>query len=172
MAAQALKVDRTLKVNTPTKASGKTRNTKSAKSKAVRKLSLDMIKDDAKGAPVAKYLFKYFQKADISNSDIAKQLGYDNHSNMSMVRTGAARLPVVKAPALAKILEIKDRYEFGILVAENNDAPAVAAMKELGVVVTKQERKLLDLINKHIPKGDISQFSKNLEAALENGELL
>lgn len=170
MAAQALKVDNTLKVNTPTKASSKA--TKGTKSKAVRKLSLDMVKDGAKGAPVAKFLFKYFQMADITNEEIAESLGYKSHSNMSMVRTGAARLPLVKAPKLAELLNIQDRYKFGLLVAENNDADGVAAMKELGIIVDKQERQLLDLINKHVPKGDMSQFSKNLEAALESGELL
>lgn len=168
MAAQALKVDSKLKVNTPTKASEK----KSARGRAVRKLSLDMIKENAKGGPVAKFLFKYFQRSEHSNSEIAEALKYDNHSNMSMVRTGAARLPMKKAPLLADLLEIEERYEFGMLVAENNDPSGLAAMKELGVVVSKGERELLDIINKHVPAGDFKQFSKNLTRALENGELL
>ncbi len=168
MAAQALKVDNKLKVNTPTKASEK----KSTRGRAIRKLSLDMIKEDSKGEPVAKFLFKYFQRSEHSNSEIAAALNYGSHSNMSMVRTGAARLPLEKAPLLADLLEIEERYEFGMLVAENNDAKGLAAMKELGVVVSKRERELLDVINKHVPAGDFKQFSKNLIRALENGELV
>ena len=165
MAAQALKVDSKL-TNTVTS------KTKSTKSKAVRKLSLDMIKNDSQGAPVAKFLYKYFQTSDLTNVEIARALGYKSHSNMSMVRTGAARLPIIKAPKLADLLDIRQRYEFGLLVAENNDHESVSALKEMGVIVDKQERALLDMIQKHIPKGDMKQFSKNLQSALENGELI
>ena len=171
MAAQALKADSSLKVNTPTKGSEK-QKTKATRGKAVRKLSLDMIRDDSKGAPVAKFLFKHFQKTDLRTEEIAAKLGYNSHSNMSMVRTGAARLPVVKAPALAELLDIKDKYEFGMLVAENNDHNSVQAMKELGLIVSKQERELLDLINSHVPKGDMRTFKANLTKALESKELI
>lgn len=170
MAAQALKVDNSLKVDTPKSASSNS-SSKATRSKAVRKLSLDMIKDKAKGAPVAKFLYKYFQTTDISNDEIAEELGYKSHSNMSMVRTGAARLPLIKAPKLADLLQIRERYEFGMLVAENNDPDSVEALKKLGVVINKQERELLDIINQFVPKGDMRNFKKNLINALENGDL-
>jgi len=169
MAAQALKVDNTLKVNTPK--TGSVDKAQATRKRAARKLSLDMIKEDAKGGPVAKFLFKYFQRSEFRTEELAEKLGYKSHSNMSMVKTGAARLPVVKAPALAELLDVKDRYQFGMLVAENNDADSVQAMKELGLIVNKQERELLDLINKHVPKGDMRNFKENLTKALESNEL-
>lgn len=160
MAEQALKIDSSLKAKTP-----KTRG------KLGRQLTIDMIKPDSKGAPVAQYLFPYFQSSGISNEVLANEIGFKNHSNMSMVRTGAARLPVVKAPMLAKILQLPNRYEFGMLVAENNMPNEIEALKRMGIAIDKKERKLLDLIQENVPKGDMNAFIKTLANKFESGEL-
>lgn len=130
---------------------------------AGRKLSIDNIKSSAKGAPVAKYIFPFFQTSGLSNETLASILGYKAHSNMSMVRTGAAKLPVIKAPQTAEALEIPDTYEFGRLVAENNMPDEVMALEQMGVIVSKQERRILDMIHENIPAGDMKDFENRLK---------
>lgn len=135
--------------------------------KPVKVLSLDMIKPDAKGAAVARYIFPYFQKCGLSNSELAKKVSYTNHSNMSMVRTGQARLPLVKAPLMADALGIENKSEFGLLVAENNLPESVAALRELGVIASDKELELLVAIRKRVLPSELGEFKVWLEEMLE-----
>jgi transcriptional regulator with XRE-family HTH domain len=136
-----------------------------------RRLTLDKISPSSKGAPVAKYIFPYAQASGVSVKELSEALGYDSHNNVSMYRTGAARMPIGKAPVIAEVLNIPNRYEFGLLVAENNMPDNVEALKEMGVICTQQERNILDVINEHVPLGDRADFLAKLETALKQDTL-
>lgn len=141
---------------------------KASNKRTGRELTLDKIKPNAKGAPVARYIFPYIQKSGLTNNDLAEFLGYENHSNMSMMRSGAARLPISKAPVLAEMVEVENKYEFGMLVFENNCPEYVQPLKDMGVIINQNERDMLDMIEKHVPKGDIRKFKKELQTFLES----
>jgi len=127
-----------------------------------RKLSAKDIKPDSVGAPVAKYIFKHIEQSRLTNNDLAKILGYASHTNMSMVRSGAARLPVVKAPLMAEALDC-DKFELGYLVLENNHPHEIAPMKQLGLLCTKEERELLTLVSDNVPLGERARFLAELK---------
>ena len=115
-----------------------------------RELTLNMIDEKAPGYPVAMYIFKPIKRIGLTNTKLARELNYNAHSNMSMIRSGAARLPITKAPKMASLIEC-DPYEFGRLVAENNMPDELQAMEQLGLICSKEERALLTEINQSVP---------------------
>lgn len=141
--------------------------TKKTEQKTGRELTLDMVKRDAPGAPVATYIYPFVKTSGISNNELGKLVGYSSHSNMSMVRSGLAKLPVKKANALAEALHINNKHEFGLLVAENNYPEEVDVLKQMGVIVDKKERLILDSILERVPAGDFPDFVEKLNKLLD-----
>ena len=132
-----------------------------------RELTLNMIDKKAPGYPVAMYIFKPLKNIGLTNTVLARELSYNAHSNMSMVRSGAARLPMTKAPKMASLIEC-DPYEFGRLVAENNMPDELSAMEELGLICSKDERVLLDEINKSVPVGDRPELIEKIRELISS----
>lgn len=127
-----------------------------------RELSLDMLKKNAPGFPVARYMYDAMKSSDLTNEQMKIRLGYTQHSNVSMMKTGAARLPIKKAQLVADMLEL-DYFEFGKLVAENNIPDEVIVLENMGVICSEEEREMLDIIHKNVPSGDIRSFKKDLQ---------
>lgn len=168
VAAKKLQVDiQSLQEKTESEKARPAKLTRSGSKTGRRDLTLDMIKSDSMGAPVARYIFPYIKKQGVFNKELTEALGYSHHSNMSMVRSGAAKLPIVKAAKMAEILELPNPYEFGLLVAENNMPEEVNVLLELGVIVTQEERDILDLIQSKVPAGDMGDFKFKLQALLD-----
>ena len=141
---------------------------KSGGTRTKRELSLDMIKENAMGAPVAKYIFPFIKTSGIYNNDLAAKLGYKHHSNMSMVRSGASKLPVAKAKLMAEALNMPNHFEFGLLVAENNHPTEIAVLQEMGVVISQKERDILDMIEEKVPAGEMKRFKEQLQKMLDD----
>lgn len=149
---------------------GKPYTTPRSKKTSVRRaktLQLDMIDDDAPGAVVAKYIFHPLERTGMTNSELAKKLGYPSHSNISMMRSGQQRLPILKAETLAEITGM-DKHALGIKVLKNNKPEEYLVLKSMGVIASKRERDFFDKLSEIVPTEDQGEFlDKIIEQAKE-----
>lgn len=149
---------------------GKPYTTPRSKKVSVRRakvLQLDMIKDDDPAASVAKYIFKPLARTGMTNSELAKKLGYPSHSNISMMRSGQQRLPIKKAGVLAEVAEMNE-HALGIKVLENNLPEEYLVLKSMGVIASKRERDFFNELSEIVPTGAQREFlEKIIEQAKE-----
>ena len=131
-----------------------------------RGFSHNKIKDDAPGAPVAKYLYRPIMSSGLSIKELSKLLGYSQHSNVSMVKNGLARLPVNKVLKVVECLDV-DPYKLASLVLENNHPTYPEILKTTGLICDKWERGVLDQINESIPEDERKEFINKLATFLK-----
>jgi hypothetical protein len=153
-------------MSNPIRSVGDVANSQSVSRKG-RGLSHNKIKDDAPGAPVAKYLYGPIMASGLSINELSKILEYSQHSNVSMVKNGLSRLPVVKILKVVSCLDV-DAYKLASLVLENNHPTYPDILKRAGLICDKWERGVLNQINKAVPLGERKEFAAKLEAFLKD----
>lgn len=122
-----------------------------------RELTLAKIEElNGKSKEVAKYIFPFFKKTDLSVREMAYRLGMNGHTNLSSIRTGMARIPIEKALTFAQLLGAS-AFDLGVKIMENTYRSEYVALRKLGLIVTKEERRVLDAIMKEIPLGDFDE---------------
>lgn len=101
------------------------------------------------GTAMAKFLTKRINelKPDLTQREIAQRLGYTGINFVSMMKTGAARVPLEKVPRLAEILDVDVAHLVRLGLEQYWPAPEVVA-KVLSAPVTKNEMALLWLVRK------------------------
>lgn len=86
-------------------------------------------------------------KPELTQREIALRMGYRCVNFVSMIKTGAARVPLAKLPALAEILEV-DPAHLVRLGLEQYWPEIEVVSKVLPPPITKNEMALLRLIRK------------------------
>jgi len=138
------------------------------KKKNTRMLDMDKIeKTNGIGKSVAKFIFPFFQQTDLSVKEMSSRMGLNSHASLSMIRTGQTRLPIDQAASLSELIRC-DGFQLGHVVMETCYRKEYVALRKLGLIVTKEERSILDAIMKDIPLGDFDEpMLKKIQAAIK-----
>jgi transcriptional regulator with XRE-family HTH domain len=133
-----------------------------------------MVKTTAKvgtpfaDSPIAQYISKQIDivgAMGVSQRDIAAALGYDKPNMISMFKTGTAKVPLEKIPALAAVLKVDAAFLFRMAMNQYWPELGLAIAEIFGTICTKNEIKILDFI-REISKGTDPDLSRDLQAKL------
>ena len=73
-------------------------------------------------------------------SEIAEEAGFVNHNMVSMIKSGAAKLPLDRVAGLAAALDCDDKLLFRLaLEQQGNETTALAIAEIFGTIVTRNE---------------------------------
>lgn len=67
---------------------------------------------------VAKYIGQQLALSERSQKEIAAEIGYDRPNFLTMVKSGQSKLPISKAPALARAMGVDQRHFLRIVMQE------------------------------------------------------
>lgn len=82
-----------------------------------------------------------------SQAEIAEEAGFVSPNMMSMLRSGASKLPIDRVPALAKALDCDPAYLLQMALEQvAGDTVARAMIEIMGTPVTKNEEQWLEEI--------------------------
>lgn len=102
-----------------------------------------------------------------TQAQVAKEAGFPHPNMVSMIKTGKARLPLERIPALAEALEIDAALLFRLALAENWPGYEHVVLRIFGDVLTTNEREMIVFI-RHITGGSIPNLNSRLERAIKN----
>lgn len=100
------------------------------------------------GTDLADYISKrVLQLKPKSQIDIAREAGFPNPNFVSMLKNGAAKLPLDRVLALANALECDPRRLFQLALQQQGHETDQAAIAQIfGTIVTSNEEKWLEEI--------------------------
>lgn len=98
----------------------------------------------AKVMTVAEYLTHAIDMSGKSQKEIAREVGWQKPNMISMVKQGITKVPIEKAPALAKACGVDPAAFLGIVMREYFPEVWTVINKNLGYVLTEEERKMID----------------------------
>ncbi|MEO3387605.1 XRE family transcriptional regulator [Mesorhizobium sp. CAU 1741] len=82
-----------------------------------------------------------------SQADIAVEAGFVSTNMLTMIKTGAAKLPLDRVPGLAKALDCDARRLFQLALEQGGGDTVEVAVREIfGAVVTRNEVAWIDEI--------------------------
>lgn len=127
---------------------------------ADQKKSMKIGRETADGlSRLAKLLEQHTDWSRLSRKEIAEAVGFKNPNMITMIKQGDAKLPIDKAPAMARVLGL-DPWMFFEMALEQYYSPA--AMKEimavLPPVLSPMEKQLIDAVR------DAGRQGKSLNA--------
>ncbi len=102
-----------------------------------------------------------------TQAEVAKAAGFPRPNMLSMVKSGKARLPLERVPALAEALEIDPALLFRLVLAENWPGYDRVVIRILGSVLTEDERDMIQFI-RHVTDGKVPPLNRRLERAIKN----
>jgi transcriptional regulator with XRE-family HTH domain len=101
--------------------------------------------------PLVEYLARQIEiqaKMGKSQRDIAAAVGYEKPTMISMFKRGEVKVPLDKVPALAKALNVDPAFLFRLAIQQYWKDDLAVINEIFGDVVTKSERKLLQMWRK------------------------
>jgi hypothetical protein len=142
-------------------------NNETLLTKNSRQLTIAKIKaTNGKARKIAEYIFPFFKKNDDSVNELSIRLGLNNHSSLSMIRTGVARIPIEKVNVFADVLQC-NAFDLSNVIMNSCYRKEYVAMRRSGLIVTKEERRVLDVIMGEIPMGDFDdEMLKKIKTAI------
>jgi hypothetical protein len=142
-------------------------NNETPLAKNSRQLTIAKIKaTNGKARKIAEYIFPFFKKNDDSVNELSIRLGLNNHSSLSMIRTGVARIPIEKVNVFADVLQC-NAFDLSNVIMNSCYRKEYVAMRRSGLIVTKEERRVLDVIMGEIPMGDFDdEMLKKIKTAI------
>lgn len=115
-------------------------------------------------APIAKYISKQIdvqQSLGKSQREIATEIGYDKPNMISMFKTGTAKVPLEKIPAIAKALNVDPAFLFKLAIQQYWPNLGEVISEIFGFVLTPNERDLVQLF-RDTTKGADPRISREL----------
>jgi transcriptional regulator with XRE-family HTH domain len=103
-----------------------------------------------------------------TQAEVAKAAGFPRPNMLSMIKTGKARLPLERVPALAEALEIDPALLFRLVLAENWPGYERVVIRIFGAVLIEEERDMIAFI-RHVSGGKVPQLNRRLERAIKDG---
>ncbi|NOV31220.1 helix-turn-helix domain-containing protein [Methylomonas sp. ZR1] len=106
-------------------------------------------------AKVAAFVEKHVNRSKYSQKEIAEICGFNTPNIITMIKQGMTKVPIEKIPKLAQALDI-DRVEFFDFVMRSYKPKEYEAILEIiGEPITEAEHKVIRLLRRHIPEGDL-----------------
>lgn len=99
-----------------------------------------------------------------SQADIAVEAGFLSINMMSMIRTGASRLPLDRVPALARALGCDPAHLFNLALEQQDAALASLVREVFGVAMTRNEQAWIEAVRDASDHADPTLTSKALKA--------
>lgn len=81
----------------------------------------------------------------VTQKDVAESIGYDKPNILVMIKRGNTKLPINKVPALAKAIGVDPMHLMRLVLNEYMPEVHDAIMSMSGVIVSANERKLLEM---------------------------
>lgn len=111
------------------------------------------------------FLEREINASKVKQSDMAKELGYENANMIAIIKAGKSKLPIEKVPIMASILKVDPAFMLRKMLMEYDPAKLKIYDKFFGTLLTKNESVILDeirrLSNNSDPSlGTISQKEK------------
>jgi transcriptional regulator with XRE-family HTH domain len=108
--------------------------------------------------PIVEYLARQIEIAASmgkSQRDIARELGYERPTMISMFKRGEVKVPLDKIPVLARALNVDPAFLFRLALQQywKEDQETIAEI--FGEVCTKPERKLVQMWRKVTKGADV-----------------
>lgn len=112
---------------------------------------------------VEDYLTRQIEISEKTQKQIANEAGYEKPNVLSMMKKGIIKVPIERAPALARALNV-DPAHFLRMVLREYMQDAWAVMEEhLGGVLSENERRLLELYRAESGDDEIELNAERLE---------
>lgn len=112
---------------------------------------------------VEDYLTRQIEISEKTQKQIANEAGYERPNVLSMMKKGIIKVPIERAPALARALNV-DPAHFLRMVLREYMQDAWAVMEEhLGGVLSENERRLLELYRAESGDDEIELNAERLE---------
>ena len=105
---------------------------------------------------VAEYLAKMIEISEKTQKQIANEVGYTKPNVISMMKQGLIKVPVDKAPAIARALNVDPAYFLGLVLREYMPGAWAAMEQHLGGVLSENEQRLLDVYREQCATGEIA----------------
>lgn len=114
---------------------------------------------------VAAYLANQLEVCGKSQKEVASDAGYERPNIMTMFKQGATRIPVDKAPAIAKAIGVDPAFFIRMVLAEYHPEMLKAIEETMGGLHSKHEAALLKIIREEMGGADPVIGSKSQEEA-------
>ena len=130
----------------------------------------DVIAAEAK-AKVAAFVEQRVNRSKLSQKEMADICGFPTANMITMIKTGATKVPIEKIPKLARALDV-DRVEFFDMVMRSYKPKEYNAILEIiGEPITEAEHKVVNLLRRIIPEGNLvnntNHYLDKIREALE-----
>jgi transcriptional regulator with XRE-family HTH domain len=93
---------------------------------------------------VADYLARAMELSGRSQREIATEVGFPHPNVLSMMKQGLTKVPVERAPALARALRVDPAHFVRLVMREYMPAAWAAIEATLGETLTENERRLIE----------------------------
>lgn len=125
------------------------------------------VNAELKVVPVKELIAVHADQIGIRNNELAKAMGYPAHNVVSMLKSGAMRLPINKIAIAAEVLKIDPMYLARCVDAESdfNLAPLLESITKR-IAITVNEEKLIQKL-RQASNGldvDLSAYPQELES--------
>lgn len=117
---------------------------------------------------VANYLKQQLAMSEKSQKDIAREVGFNQPNNISMIKDGISKLPINRVPAMAKALNVDPIHLLRITMREY--MPETWAVIESvlgGRLITKAEIALLNSTRKASRNLDLDFTEPEIASAIQ-----
>lgn len=113
---------------------------------------------------VARYLAVQIASSDLTQKEIADALGYEHPNVVSMIKTGATKLPFNKIGPLAAVLRIDPRYLLRLALSEYQPDTwaALEPLFDQDFAVSVNERRLLAVLRESFGGNDIDMANTSV----------
>lgn len=113
---------------------------------------------------VAIFLTKHVKKCKDrgkSSREIAAEVGYKNANNITMIKQGLSKVPLEKAPALAKALDVNPAEFVQLCITEYFPGVYSAMSETMPIPRNPLEASLFDLIRKELDISNVKKTAPN-----------
>lgn len=97
-------------------------------------------------SPTAELLASAINASNLTQREIASQVGFNKPNIISMMKNGDARVPINRIPALARILDLDPKDFLLVAMAEYHPEVHQALIQEFGLPLTETELKIVRML--------------------------
>lgn len=97
-----------------------------------------------KTTSVAEFLTRMIELSEKSQKQIAQDVGYPHPNVLSMMKMGQTKVPIEKAPAFARALNVDPAYFVRLVMREYMPEAWRAIETAIGEPLTQNERRLVE----------------------------
>lgn len=103
---------------------------------------------------VAEYLAHQLRICGKTQKQVAEEVGYPSPNIVTMMKRGHTKVPIDKAPAFARALGVDAAHFLRIVMAEYYPENWKVLQDTLGMIVTRNERELLEAVRSATENAD------------------